>query len=84
MTDPRTAGSDEDDEREVIYHSVCPWSVSCRQCLIKVHDGEEYVCPFDKRRRVRGSKQVTNYGTPYTLIQCCIVLDEEDDDAYDS
>lgn len=78
MTNPETAG--EDDDRDVLYHAVCPWSISCRMCLIKVHDGEEYICPFDKRRRVRASRKLTDQGTQYTIVQCCIV-EEDDDDA---
>ena len=72
MTDPKTAG----DEGAILYHAVCPWSIRCKQCLLTIHDGETFICPFDKRRRVRASRRMTDQETQYTLVECLLAEDD--------
>ena len=80
MTNPRTAG--EDDEREVIYHAVCPWSRACRDCMLTMRDGDVWICPFGLPRGVRATHKTTGPGTSYVQVQCFYL--EEDEDGNDS
>ena len=79
MHNPKAEG---DDDREVLYHATCPWSIRCRECLLTLHDGETFVCPWDHVRRVRASRQVTDAGTVFTLVEC-LTAEEEGSDTND-